>query len=121
HNYVETTCVTAREDSPGIKRLVAYIVPPKNVTPSTSELRQFLKARLPDYMIPSAFVTLDALPLTPNGKLDHRALPEPNLRGEIELNFVAPRNLEEEILAKIWSQVLRVELVGIYDNFFELG
>jgi aryl carrier-like protein len=72
-------------------------------------------------MIPSAFVTLDALPLTPNGKLDHRALPEPNLRGEIELNFVAPRNLEEEILAKIWSQVLRVELVGIYDNFFELG
>ncbi|MFM6517245.1 MAG: non-ribosomal peptide synthetase, partial [Microcystis panniformis] len=121
HNYVEITCVIAREDSPGIKRLVAYIVPPKNVTPSTSELRQFLKARLPDYMIPSSFVTLDALPLTPNGKLDHRALPEPNLRGEIELNFVAPRNLEEEILAKIWSQVLRVEPVGIYDNFFELG
>ncbi|MFM8307935.1 MAG: non-ribosomal peptide synthetase [Microcystis aeruginosa] len=121
HNYVEITCVIAREDSPGIKRLVAYIVPPKNVTPSTSELRQFLKARLPDYMIPSAFVTLDVLPLTPNGKLDHRALPEPNLRGEIELNFVAPRNLEEEILAKIWSQVLRVEPVGIYDNFFELG
>ncbi|MCZ8118401.1 MAG: amino acid adenylation domain-containing protein [Microcystis sp. LE18-22.4A] len=121
HNYVETTCVTAREDSPGIKRLVAYIVPPKNVTPSTNELRQFLKARLPDYMIPSAFVTLETLPLTPNGKLDHRALPEPNLRGEIELNFVAPRSLEEEILAKIWSQVLRVEPVGIYDNFFELG
>ena len=121
HNYVETTCVTAREDSPGIKRLVAYIVPPKNVTPSTNQLRQFLKARLPDYMIPSAFVTLEALPLTPNGKLDHRALPEPNLRGEIELNFVAPRNLEEEILATIWSQVLRVEPVGIYDNFFELG
>ena len=121
HNYVETTCVIAREDSPGIKRLVAYIVPPKNVTPSTNQLRQFLKARLPDYMIPSAFVTLEALPLTPNGKLDHRALPEPNLRGEIELNFVAPRNLEEEILATIWSQVLRVEPVGIYDNFFELG
>lgn len=121
HNYVETTCVTAREDSPGIKRLVAYIVPPKNVTPSTNELRQFLKARLPDYMIPTAFVTLETLPLTPNGKLDHRALPEPNLRGEIELNFVAPRNLEEEILATIWSQVLRVEPVGIYDNFFELG
>ena len=121
HNYVGTTCVIAREDSPGIKRLVAYIVPPKNVTPSTNELRQFLKARLPDYMIPSAFVTLETLPLTPNGKLDHRALPEPNLRGEIELNFVAPRNLEEEILATIWSQVLRVEPVGIYDNFFELG
>ena len=121
HNYVETTCVIAREDSPGIKRLVAYIVPPKNVTPSTNQLRQFLKARLPDYMIPSAFVTLETLPLTPNGKLDHRALPEPNLRGEIELNFVAPRNLEEEILATIWSQVLRVEPVGIYDNFFELG
>jgi amino acid adenylation domain-containing protein len=121
HNYVETTCVTAREDSPGIKRLVAYIVPSKNVTPITNELRQFLKARLPDYMIPSAFVTLEALPLTPNGKLDHRALPEPKLRGEIELNFVAPRSPEEEILAKIWSQVLRVEPVGIYDNFFELG
>lgn len=121
HNYVETTCVISREDSPGIKRLVAYIVPPKNFTSSTSELRQFLKARLPDYMIPSAFVTIEALPLTPNGKLDHRALPEPNLRGEIELSFVAPRSLEEEILATIWSQVLRVEPVGIYDNFFELG
>ncbi|NCS09558.1 MAG: amino acid adenylation domain-containing protein, partial [Microcystis aeruginosa G13-07] len=75
HNYVETTCVIAREDSPGIKRLVAYIVPPKNVTPSTSELRQFLKAKLPSYMIPNAFVILDALPLTANGKIDRRALP----------------------------------------------
>lgn len=121
HNYVQTTCVIAREDSPGIKRLVAYIVPPQNITPITGELRQFLKARLPNQMIPSAFITLEALPLTPNGKLDHRALPEPNLREEIELSFVAPRSPEEETLAQIWSQVLRVEQVGINDNFFELG
>ena len=121
HNYVRTTCVIAREDSPGMKRLVAYIVPPQNITPITGELRQFLKARLPNQMIPSAFITLEALPLTPNGKLDHRALPEPNLREEIELSFVAPRSPEEETLAQIWSQVLRVEQVGINDNFFELG
>ncbi|MBG1265933.1 non-ribosomal peptide synthetase [Nostoc sp. WHI] len=119
--HVQTSCVIAREDNPGIKRLFAYIVPQKEVTPTTDELRQFLKARLPEYMIPSAFVILEALPLTPNGKVNRRALPAPDLREGLELSFVAPRTPEEEILAQIWSQVLRVEQVGIHDNFFELG
>ena len=119
--HVQTSCVIAREDNPGIKRLFAYIVPQKNVTPTTSELRQFLKSRLPEYMIPSAFVILEALPLTPNGKVNRRALPAPDLREGLELSFVAPRTPEEEILAQIWSQVLRVEQVGIHNNFFELG
>jgi len=118
---VQSSVIIAREDTPGNKRLVAYIVPEKEATPTPNEMRQCLKEKLPEYMIPSAFVILESLPLTPNGKIDRRALPETNLCGEIELNFVAPRNLEEEILAKIWSQVLRVEPVGIYDNFFELG
>ena len=121
HSQVQSSVIIDQEDTSGNKRLVAYIVPQKETTPTPNELRQFLKEKLPDYMIPSAFVIMESLPLTPNGKIDRRALPETNLCGEIELNFVAPRNLEEEILAKIWSQVLRVELVGIYDNFFELG
>jgi amino acid adenylation domain-containing protein len=121
HSQVQSSVIIDQEDTSGNKRLVAYIVPQKETTPTPNELRQFLKEKLPDYMIPSAFVIMESLPLTPNGKIDRRALPETNLCGEIELNFVAPRNLEEEILAKIWSQVLRVEPVGIYDNFFELG
>ncbi len=121
HSQVQSSVIIDQEDTSGNKRLVAYIVPQKETTPTPHELRQFLKEKLPDYMIPSAFVIMESLPLTPNGKIDRRALPETNLCGEIELNFVAPRNLEEEILAKIWSQVLRVEPVGIYDNFFELG
>ncbi|MFN7215048.1 non-ribosomal peptide synthetase [Microcystis sp.] len=121
HSQVQSSVIIDQEDTSGNKRLVAYIVPQKETTPTPNELRQFLKEKLPDYMIPSAFVIMESLPLTPNGKIDRRALPETNLCGEIELNFVAPRNLEEEILATIWSQVLRVEPVGIYDNFFELG
>ena len=121
HSQVQSSVIIDQEDTSGNKRLVAYIVPQKETTPTPHELRQFLKEKLPDYMIPSAFVIMESLPLTPNGKIDRRALPETNLCGEIELNFVAPRNLEEEILAKMWSQVLRVEPVGIYDNFFELG
>jgi amino acid adenylation domain-containing protein/non-ribosomal peptide synthase protein (TIGR01720 family) len=119
--HVQTSCVIAREDNPGIKRLVAYLVPHPQVTPTTSELRQFLKATLPEYMIPSAFVILEALPLTRNGKVDRRALPAPYLQEGLEVSFVAPRTPEEEILAQIWSQVLRVKQVGIHDNFFELG
>ena len=81
-----------------------------------------MKEKLPDYMVPSAFVMLEALPLTPNGKVDRRALPTPDhARPEMEETFVAPRSLVEELLAKIWSEVLNVEQPGIYDNFFELG
>jgi amino acid adenylation domain-containing protein/non-ribosomal peptide synthase protein (TIGR01720 family) len=118
---IQASCVIAREDNPGIKRLVAYIVPQKQVASTTRELRQFLKAKLPGYMIPSAFVILEALPLTRNGKVDRRALPAPDGRVELEVSFVAPHTPEEKVLAQIWSQVLKVEEVGIHDNFFELG
>src|SRR5205823_10649833 len=76
--------------------------------------------KLPEYMVPSAFVFLEALPLTPNGKLDRKALPAPD-RAELETNYAPPQSAAEEALAKIWSEVLRVERVGIHDNFFELG
>ncbi|HKN82571.1 MAG TPA: amino acid adenylation domain-containing protein [Pyrinomonadaceae bacterium] len=89
---------------------------------SVSVLHHYLKERLPDYMIPSAFVMLKALPLLPNGKVDRRALPEPEaVRPELEQEFVAPRTYVEELLAGIWSQVLNIERVGVNDNFFELG
>jgi acyl carrier protein len=89
---------------------------------SVSELRDFLQARLPDYMVPTAFVFLDALPLTPNGKVDRRALPVPGQsRPELQETMVAPRTAVEETVARIWADVLELEQVGIYDNFFDLG
>jgi amino acid adenylation domain-containing protein/non-ribosomal peptide synthase protein (TIGR01720 family) len=121
HSDVQTSCVIAREDTPGEKRLVAYIMPHQHCTPSISELRHFLKAKLPPYMVPNAFVMLESLPLTPNGKVDRRALPAPESRSGIEVSLVAPRTPIEEMLTLIWAQVLRVEQVGIHDNFFELG
>jgi acyl carrier protein len=87
-----------------------------------SELRGFLKEKLPDYMVPSAFVLLDTLPLTPNGKVDRQALPAPGgIRPELERGFVAPRTPFEEILAGIWTEILGIEQVSVHDNFFELG
>ncbi|QLE40077.1 amino acid adenylation domain-containing protein [Nostoc sp. C052] len=120
HSEVNTVVVIAREDITGDKRLVAYIVPQKEVTPTVSVLRQYLKAKLPEYMVPNAFVILEALPLTPNGKVDHRALPAPDLHEFLD-RYVAPRTPVEEMLAQIWALVLKVEQVGIHDNFFELG
>jgi amino acid adenylation domain-containing protein len=119
HSDVQTSVVIVREDIPGNKRLVAYIVPQPQVTPTISVLRSFLKEKLPEYMVPSAIVILESLPLTPNGKIDRRALPEPN--SELRDKYVAPRTPIEEILALIWQEVLKVELVGRHDNFFELG
>ncbi len=118
---VQASCVIAREDAPGKKQLVAYVVPNRQVTPTISELRHSLKAKLPEYMIPQVFVVLQSLPLTPNGKVDRRALPKPDLHSQPKDKFVAPRTLTEEILAQIWEQVLKVEPVGIHDNLFELG
>ncbi|NEQ69506.1 MAG: amino acid adenylation domain-containing protein, partial [Symploca sp. SIO2D2] len=120
HSDVQTACVIAREDIPGDKRLVAYIVPHPQMTPNISVLRQFLRAQLPDYMLPSAFVILEGLPLTPNGKVNRRALPAPDLSERTE-KYVAPRTPSEEILVQIWGQILNVEPVGIHDDFFELG
>jgi len=122
HPAVHETAVTAQEDVHGDKRLVAYVVPRKEQTPMISELRSFLKSKLPEHMVPSTFVFLDTLPLTSHGKVDRQALPgDTGLRPELEKAFVAPRNPAEKALAGIWAQVLGLEQVGIYDNFFELG
>ncbi|KYC42721.1 non-ribosomal peptide synthetase [Scytonema hofmannii PCC 7110] len=120
HPQVFQAVVIAREDIPGQKRLVAYIVPHQS-QPTTDELRHFLKQKLPNYMVPSAFVLLEALPLTPNQKVDYRALPTPDFSRSIEDKFVTHRTLVEEKLAAIWSEILRIEKIGIHDNFFELG
>jgi amino acid adenylation domain-containing protein len=122
HPSLQTALVMLREDEPGEKRLVAYLVPRSEPAPGVTEIRGFLKERLPAYMIPAAFVNLDALPLTASGKVDRRALPAPDSsRPEIEEALVTPRTSLEEALAGIFAQVLGLEEVGIYDNFFELG
>ncbi|MCC5659230.1 amino acid adenylation domain-containing protein [Nostoc sp. XA010] len=121
HSDVQAVCVIAREDTPVDKRLVAYVVPHQHCILSINELRQFLKAKLPEYMIPNAFVILESLPLTPSGKVDRRVLPAPDLHSELKAKYIAPRTPVEEMLAQIWAQVLKVEQVGIHDNFFELG
>ncbi len=118
HLGVKESVVIAREDIPGDKRLVAYLVAGAEVT--VGELREALSARLPEYMVPSAFVMLERMPLNPNGKIDRRALPAPAQRG-VESNYVAPENPTEELMAQIWAEVLRLERVGMEDNFFELG
>ncbi|MGH7829001.1 MAG: non-ribosomal peptide synthetase, partial [Candidatus Binatia bacterium] len=121
HPAVREAVVIKREESAGDGRLVAYIVPQGEPSPTLAELRGFVKSRLPDYMIPSAFVTLHSLPLSPNGKLDRRALPVPGPnRPEVE-TFVPPRTPVEELLAMIWAQILKVDRVGMHDNFFDLG
>ena len=122
HDGVRQAVVLAREDEPGHKRLVAYIVAAGKEAPPFANLRDFIAQSLPEYMIPSAFVALDALPLTTNGKIDRRLLPAPDqLRPELTNRFIAPRNTIEERLAEIWKQVLGVAEVGVNDNFFELG
>ena len=122
HPGVRECVVLARDDVLGDKRLVAYIVPNQQPAPSTDNLRSFLKKKLPDYMVPSALVYLDALPLTPNGKVDRGALPAPDQSSAaLEKGYVAARTPEEEKLAKIWAQVLKLNRVGIHDNFFERG
>ncbi|NEU73789.1 non-ribosomal peptide synthetase [Hassallia byssoidea VB512170] len=122
HPNVRETVVIAKENIPGDRRLVAYIVPHQEQIPTISDLRSFLKQKLPEFMVPSAFVVLDTLPLTPNGKVNRKALPDPeSAQPELEKTFVAPRTPTEEALAEIWTQVLRLELVGVNDNFFDLG
>jgi amino acid adenylation domain-containing protein len=124
HAAVREAVVLAREDSPGDKRLVAYVVTTEDERPSSfiQELRAFLAERMPEYMLPSAFVVLDTLPLTPSGKLDRRALPAPDyVQPALETTFAAPRTPIEELLAQIWGSVLSQPRVGIHDNFFALG
>ena len=122
HPQVRTCLVLARSDEPGQKRLVAYLVPQGEAAPTISNLRCFLKQKLPEYMLPSAFVMLEALPLLPNGKIDRRALPAPDAaRADLLETYSAPSTIVEELLTGIWSKVLGIERVGIHDNFFELG
>ena len=122
HPQVQETVVLAREDVPNDCRLVAYVVTNENVTPSVSELRVFLKEKLPEYMLPSTFVVLDALPLTPNGKVDRRALPAPDsLRPTLTTTYQVPQSEMEQQIAKLWQEVLHLDKVGIHDNFFDLG
>jgi len=121
HPQIWETVVLVWDDTRGDKRLVAYIVPQPEITVIIDEIRQFLTAKLPGYMVPNAFVILEALPLTANGKIDRRALPPPESSSEASDKYVAPRTPMEEILATIWSEVLKVQKVGINDNFFELG
>ena len=122
HPAVRETVVVAREDVPGDKRLVAYIIALAEQRPTVDDLNDFLRTKLPNYMVPSIFVFLDSLPLTPNGKVDRRALPVPDqTRPELVEIYVAPRTQVEEMVAAIWAQVLGLEKVGIRDNFFDLG
>ena len=122
HDAIRQVAVIVREDKPGDKRIVAYFVAAGGVSPTPGELRRYLLDRLPEYMVPSAFVELEALPLTPNGKIDRKALPKPDesARG-FEETFVAPRTPTEEVVAGIWAEILGLEKIGVHDNFFELG
>ncbi len=122
HPAIREALVMAHEHAPGDKRLVAYVVTFPEARPTVSELRAHLKEKLPDYMVPSSLILLDELPLTPNGKVDRGALPAPEQsRPELEQAFVVPRTRLEELLAKMWAEVLGLERVGANDNFFELG
>src|SRR5213078_3775245 len=123
HAGVAQAAVIAREDSAGDKRLIAYVVAaPDAALPDSAALRAHVGKSLPDYMVPAAFVLLEALPLTPNGKLDRRSLPAPDLAlPDAGSTFVAPRNEIEERLAQIWQDLLGPRPIGIRDDFFELG
>lgn len=118
---VKEVVVVAREEKTGDLRLVAYVVPAQLAPPSVLELRCVVQERLPEYMIPSAFVFLETMPLTPTGKIDRRALPLPPMARPDLPTFAAPRTLIEETLASIWAEVLGLTSVGTHDHFVDLG
>jgi acyl-coenzyme A synthetase/AMP-(fatty) acid ligase/acyl carrier protein len=121
HSGVREAVVVAREDEPGEKRLVAYVVLAGEPACTTAELRDYLKQKLPDYMVPAAWVVLPALPLTPNGKLDRKGLPAPEAEAYSHRGYEAPQGETETLLAALWGEVLKLDRVGRRDNFFELG
>jgi amino acid adenylation domain-containing protein len=119
---VREAVVDIREDKDGDKRLVAYVVAQKGYTLSGSQLRDHLKEKLPQYMMPSAFVMMEAFPLTPNGKVNRAALPEPEpVRPELVTTFVMPRTEAEAAISGVWQEILRLDHLGMHDNFFDLG
>jgi amino acid adenylation domain-containing protein len=122
HPAILDVVVVVRGDIAGDKRVVAYLIPRTEQSPVTNELRKFVREQLPEFMVPSNFVFLDAMPLMPNGKIDRRALPIPErTRDDLENVYIAPRNETEERLAEISAELLGVERVGVHDDFFELG
>ncbi len=118
---VRQCLVMAREDQPGLKRLVAYLVPHEGVDPNPDNLVLHLQRSLPDFMVPTAFVVLETFPLTPNGKIDRKALPPPEYKKDAGENYVAPRNTIEEKVVAIWSEVLHLDQVSVTSDFFTLG
>src|SRR5207247_8028817 len=121
HQTVRECLVIPAPDSTD-QQLLAYVIASPNQSTSSETLRAFLKSRLPPYMVPASFVSVDTWPLTPNGKIDERALPLPDpSRSNLEGAYVAPSTETETLLASLWSAVLRVETIGIHDNFFDLG
>lgn len=122
HPGIKQCVVTAREERPGEKMLVAYFEAQADTAPETNELRAYLKKELPEYMVPATFVRMERLPLSPNGKIDTKVLPAPEQKsGESHENFLAPRDSVEQVLAQLWAKVLSLPRVGLNDNFFELG
>ncbi|MER5622347.1 amino acid adenylation domain-containing protein [Streptosporangium sp. NPDC002544] len=121
HPAVDTAAAAVSGGTRGDLRLVGYLVPTASGGPDPAQLRAFLRARLPEHMVPSAFVTLERLPLTVNGKVDRRALPEPTGDREAGTRYVEPRTPAERIIAEVWSELLGVDRVGVDDNFFDLG
>jgi amino acid adenylation domain-containing protein len=121
HPQINGCAVVAHDDSPGRRMLVAYVASQANASTINDELRALLKTRVPDYMIPAAFVVVDVLPITPNGKIDRNALAALAPQLEASGPYVAPRNATEALLVKLWLDVLGIERVGVNDNFFDLG
>jgi amino acid adenylation domain-containing protein len=122
HATVAQAVVVAHTDPGGMARLVAYLITSQAPTPSTSELREFLQQTLPDYMVPSIFIYLDAFPLAPNGKINRRALPVPDMaRPQLAISYVPPQTDAEQRIAAVWQEALKLDHVGIHDNFFDLG
>ena len=122
HEGVRHCVVATRKEHTGDARLLAYVVPNDDRRPAIDDLRGHLRRTLPDYMIPAAFAFLEAIPLTPNGKVDRNALPLPGADlSDLNVGYVAPRNQVEQVMAEIWSEVLAVKKVGVFDHFFEIG
>jgi amino acid adenylation domain-containing protein len=122
HPNLREAVVLAREDTHGEKQLAAYVVPEQQPGPNVIELRSFLQQKLPNYMVPSAFVTLEGLPRTPNGKLNRQELLKHDFKGSARENeLVAPKTATEKFIVEIWRKLLGVNEIGIYDNFFDLG
>ena len=120
HHSIQEAVVITRTETSGDKRIVAYFVPKNEKIPEVGELRDFIRKKLPSYMIPAVFVLMNEVPLTAHGKIDRKSLPVPEDLRPLS-GYAAPRNEEESILARIWQDALEIEQIGIHDNFFDLG